>query len=75
MGREAVPEAVACAGGEMAIGVIRELRRSGIRVPADVLAENARARRFYERSGFRLQGRTHELHQLGGLPKSATSAT
>jgi len=36
MGHEAVPEAVACANDQMAIGVIRELQRSGIRVPADV---------------------------------------
>lgn len=36
LGREAVPEAVACVNDQMAIGVIRELQRSGIRVPADV---------------------------------------
>jgi len=36
LSREAVPEAVACANDQMAIGVIRELQRSGIRVPADV---------------------------------------
>jgi len=36
LGREAVPEAVACANDQMAIGVMRELQRSGIRVPADV---------------------------------------
>jgi LacI family transcriptional regulator len=36
LGRESVPEAVACANDQMAIGVMRELQRSGIRVPADV---------------------------------------
>jgi LacI family transcriptional regulator len=36
LGREAIPEAVACANDQMAIGVMRELQRSGIRVPADV---------------------------------------
>ena len=36
LSREAVPEAVACANDQMAIGVIRELQRSGIRVPEDV---------------------------------------
>jgi LacI family transcriptional regulator len=36
LGREAIPEAVACANDQMAIGVMRELQRSGIRVPEDV---------------------------------------
>ena len=36
LGREAVPEAIACANDQMAIGVMRELQRSGIRVPGDV---------------------------------------
>src|SRR6201995_2780801 len=36
LGREAIPEAVACANDQMAIGVMRELQRSGIAVPGDV---------------------------------------
>jgi len=36
LGRESVHEAVACANDQMAVGVIRELQHSGIRVPADV---------------------------------------
>jgi LacI family transcriptional regulator len=36
LGREAIPQAVACANDQMAIGVMRELQRSGIRVPEDV---------------------------------------
>ncbi|MGD0935928.1 MAG: substrate-binding domain-containing protein [Streptosporangiaceae bacterium] len=36
LGREAVPEAIACANDQMAIRVMRELQRSGIRVPGDV---------------------------------------
>ncbi|HEY0719493.1 MAG TPA: LacI family DNA-binding transcriptional regulator [Streptosporangiaceae bacterium] len=36
LGREAIPEAVACANDQMAIGVMRELQRSGLDVPGDV---------------------------------------
>ena len=36
LGRTALPQAVVCANDQMAIGVLRELQRSGIRVPADV---------------------------------------
>jgi DNA-binding LacI/PurR family transcriptional regulator len=34
--RRALPEAVVCANDQMAIGVLREFQREGIRVPADV---------------------------------------
>ena len=48
--------------------VLEETRREGYpEITLWVLAGNARARRFYERSGFRLQGRTHVLYQLGGV--------
>jgi LacI family transcriptional regulator len=36
LGRTALPQAVACANDQMAIGVLRELQRAGKRVPADV---------------------------------------
>jgi LacI family transcriptional regulator len=36
LGRTALPQAVACGNDQMAIGVLRELQRAGIRVPADV---------------------------------------
>jgi LacI family transcriptional regulator len=36
LGRTALPQAVACANDQMAIGVLRVLQRAGIRVPADV---------------------------------------
>jgi LacI family transcriptional regulator len=36
LGRTVLPQAVACANDQMAIGVLRELQRAGIRVPADV---------------------------------------
>ena len=36
LGRTTLPQAVACANDQMAIGVLRELQRAGIRVPADV---------------------------------------
>ena len=35
LGRTALPQVVACANDQMAIGVLRELQRAGIRVPAD----------------------------------------
>jgi LacI family transcriptional regulator len=34
--RSSLPEAVACANDQMAIGVLRELQRAGVSVPADV---------------------------------------
>jgi LacI family transcriptional regulator len=36
LGRTALPQAVVCANDQMAIGVLRELQRAGVRVPADV---------------------------------------
>ena len=36
LGRTSLPEAVVCANDQMAIGVLRELQRAGIRVPEDV---------------------------------------
>jgi LacI family transcriptional regulator len=36
LGRTALPQAVACANDQMAVGVVRELQRAGVRVPADV---------------------------------------
>jgi LacI family transcriptional regulator len=36
LGRTSLPEAVVCANDQMAIGVLRELQRAGIRVPQDV---------------------------------------
>jgi LacI family transcriptional regulator len=36
LGRTALPQAVVCANDQMAIGVLRELHRAGVRVPADV---------------------------------------
>src|ERR1700722_16961609 len=36
LGRTALPQAVACANDQMAIGAVRELQRAGLRVPADV---------------------------------------
>jgi ribosomal protein S18 acetylase RimI-like enzyme len=50
--------------------VLAEVRAEGYpRITLWVLAENARARRFYERCGFRLSGATHVLHGLGGVPE------
>ena len=50
--------------------VLAEVRAEGYpRITLWVLAGNARARRFYERSGFRLSGATHVLHGLGGVPE------
>ncbi len=34
--RGSLPEAVVCGNDQMAIGVLRELRRAGVRIPADV---------------------------------------
>ena len=36
LGRRSLPQAVVCANDQMAIGVIRELQRAAVRVPADV---------------------------------------
>jgi LacI family transcriptional regulator len=36
LGRTALPQAVACANDQMAIGAVRELQRAGVRVPAEV---------------------------------------
>jgi len=36
LGRRAMPEAVVCANDQMAIGVLRELGRAGLRIPGDV---------------------------------------
>jgi GNAT superfamily N-acetyltransferase len=50
--------------------VLAEVRAEGYpRIILWVLAENARARRFYERSGFRLSGETQVLHGLGDVPE------
>jgi GNAT superfamily N-acetyltransferase len=48
--------------------VLEETRREGYpQITVWVLEQNARARRFYERAGFRLQGRSHVLYELGGV--------
>jgi GNAT superfamily N-acetyltransferase len=48
--------------------VLSEVRGEGYpRIALWVLEENMRARRFYERSGFRAAGETHILHGLGGV--------
>jgi GNAT superfamily N-acetyltransferase len=50
--------------------VLAEVRTEGYaRIVLWVLTENARARRFYERCGFRPSGATHVLHGLGGVPE------
>jgi LacI family transcriptional regulator len=36
LGRKSLPQALVCANDQMAIGALRELRRAGVRVPADV---------------------------------------
>jgi LacI family transcriptional regulator len=36
LGRKSLPHAVVCANDQMAIGVLRELQRAGVRVPADI---------------------------------------
>jgi LacI family transcriptional regulator len=36
LGRTAMPQAVVCANDQMAIGVLRELQRADVRIPADV---------------------------------------
>jgi GNAT superfamily N-acetyltransferase len=50
--------------------VLAEVRAEGyLRIVLWVLTENARARRFYERCGFRLSGAAHVLYGLGGVPE------
>ena len=50
--------------------VLAEAQAEGYpRIVLWVLEQNARARRFYERAGFRLRGRTHQLDWLGGVPE------
>ena len=36
LGRSSLPQAVVCANDQMAIGVLRELQRAGVSIPADV---------------------------------------
>jgi GNAT superfamily N-acetyltransferase len=48
--------------------VLSEVRAQGYpRIVLWVLEQNARARRFYERAGFRLSGASQVLHGLGGV--------
>ncbi len=48
--------------------VLAEVRAEGYpRIVLWVLEENARARRFYERAGFRPSGASQVLHGLGGV--------
>jgi len=48
--------------------VLEEVRAEGYpRIVLWVLADNARARRFYERAGFRPSGASQVLHGLGGV--------
>jgi GNAT superfamily N-acetyltransferase len=50
--------------------VLAEVRAEGYpRIVLWVLTENVRARRFYERCGFRLSGAAHVLQGLGGVPE------
>ncbi len=50
--------------------VLAEAQAEGYpRIVLWVLKRNARARRFYERAGFRQRGRTHQLDWLGGVPE------
>ena len=50
--------------------VLEEAQADGYpRIVLWVLEQNARARRFYERAGFRRRGRTHQLDWLGGVPE------
>jgi ribosomal protein S18 acetylase RimI-like enzyme len=48
--------------------VLSEVRGEGYpRITLWVLEENTRARRFYERSGFRVTAEKHIMHGLGGV--------
>jgi ribosomal protein S18 acetylase RimI-like enzyme len=50
--------------------VLAEAQAKGYpRIVLWVLEQNARARRFYERAGFRQCCRTHQLDWLGGRPR------
>ena len=50
--------------------VMAEAQAEGYpRIVLWVLEQNARARRFYERAGFRQRGRAHSLGWLGGIPE------
>ena len=50
--------------------VLEEAQAEGYpRIVLWVLEQNARARRFYERAGFRQRGRKHPLSWLGGVPE------
>jgi ribosomal protein S18 acetylase RimI-like enzyme len=55
-------------GRELASHAFGALRQAGYaRIVLWVLADNARARRFYERGGLRGDGATNVLHGLGGV--------
>jgi ribosomal protein S18 acetylase RimI-like enzyme len=50
--------------------VLEEAQAEGYpRILLWVLEQNAQARRFYERAGFRQRDRTHPLGWLGGIPE------
>jgi ribosomal protein S18 acetylase RimI-like enzyme len=55
------------AGGALMGRVLAEAQAEGYpRIVLWVLEQNARARRFYERAGFKRRGRAHPLRWLGG---------
>ena len=56
------------AGRDLMCRVLEETRAGGYpRIILWVLEQNARARQFYERSGFRLDGRSYRADWLGGV--------
>lgn len=56
------------AGRDLMCRVLEETRAGGYqRIILWVLEQNARARQFYERSGFRLDGRSYRPDWLGGV--------
>ena len=56
------------AGRDLMLRVLEETRAGGYpRIILWVLQENARARQFYERSGFRPDGRSYQPDWLGGV--------
>ena len=56
------------AGRDLMLRVLEETRAGGYpRIILWVLQGNARARQFYERSGFRLDGRSYQPDWLGGV--------
>lgn len=56
------------AGRDLMLRVLEETRAGGYpRIILWVLQKNARARQFYERSGFRLDGRSYQPDWLGGV--------